>query len=333
MPISEAGFDNEQELQDWAYTNLGQFLPNCILTPGFRITTNSGKGGVPDGFAFNLSGRAWYVIECELLRHGVWPHIAEQITRFVVALQNKDTLRLIRDRLFEHIDSEGLIEEASNSLETTSTRLHQQLELFIESVQPSLIILIDETSQDLSDMAHALDISTRTFRIKKFNVDGHFECYSPDANTPAIETEPQDIRQTPSDNFDVIEILGGGSLHQSTGRFKCYALTDSSVVYIKNSRRYSNLQQAYWYGFGTASLRYIEEAGVTHIVLVMGDQGFAKLPTSLIQEYLQTTKTSQNPDGSVRHYHCMISEDPELRLYTNQGTDNPSITEFFQTFN
>ena len=30
----------------------------------------------------------WYVIEAELLSHGVWPHIAEQIARFVVATQN-----------------------------------------------------------------------------------------------------------------------------------------------------------------------------------------------------------------------------------------------------
>jgi hypothetical protein len=39
----------------------------------------------------------------------------------------------------------------SNSLGTNPTRLLQQLELFLESVPPSLAVLIDETDQDLLD--------------------------------------------------------------------------------------------------------------------------------------------------------------------------------------
>src|SRR5438132_278474 len=105
MPISEAVFDDERELQDWAVKNASDFLGECVQLNGFLITTPSGQGGVPDGFAFNFDQSAWYLIECELLNHGVWPHIAEQITRFAVALKNPRTLRNIRDKLFEYVIS------------------------------------------------------------------------------------------------------------------------------------------------------------------------------------------------------------------------------------
>jgi len=100
MAIIQADFDNEAELQTWVEGNLSQFLPGVFAISGCRVTTVSGKHGVPDGFAFCFTQRQWYVIENDLLAHGVWPHIAEQITRFVVALQNPATRRKIRDHLF-----------------------------------------------------------------------------------------------------------------------------------------------------------------------------------------------------------------------------------------
>ena len=103
MAISEAQFDSEQELHDWAVANIHTFLPNAIFIRGFQVTTTSGKKGVPDGFAFNFHDREWFVIESELLQHGVWPHIAEQIVRFVVAMQNPQSRRKVRDRIFEHL--------------------------------------------------------------------------------------------------------------------------------------------------------------------------------------------------------------------------------------
>src|SRR5262245_60574695 len=106
MPISEAEFDNEQELQSWVFGNSSTFFGACSLLRGFRITTPTGKSGVPDGFAFNFTQRRWWVVECELLSHGVWPHIAEQITRFVVAVRNPSTLRQVRDKVFDTLVSE-----------------------------------------------------------------------------------------------------------------------------------------------------------------------------------------------------------------------------------
>lgn len=88
MDIVEAAFENEAELDRWAQENIGRFLSGAIFLSPFRIETPSGKGGIPDGFAFNLADRQWFIVEAELLKHGVWPHIAEQISRFVVAVRS-----------------------------------------------------------------------------------------------------------------------------------------------------------------------------------------------------------------------------------------------------
>lgn len=103
MAIIEATFDDERELETWVFANLNQFLGDCIRLSKFQVSTASGKKCVPDAFAFNFAEQEWYVVECELLKHGVWPHIAEQVSRFVVALQNRETLRLVRDRLFDEL--------------------------------------------------------------------------------------------------------------------------------------------------------------------------------------------------------------------------------------
>lgn len=122
MAITEAEFDNEAELQGWVKDEFTTFLPASDMLDGFSVKTLSGKGGVPDGFAFDFSGRAWYVIENELLNHGVWPHIAEQMVRFVVAMQNPETRRRIRDRLFEHVLDAGRGAEVSAILSRVQSR-------------------------------------------------------------------------------------------------------------------------------------------------------------------------------------------------------------------
>jgi hypothetical protein len=123
MPIADAAFNREQELQNWVYDNINSFFGDCILLPGFRITTPSGKHGIPDGFVFNFIQRSWWIIECELLSHGVWPHIAEQLTRFVVAGRNNHTLRQVRDKVFEAVMNQGIERQVSANLSTDATRL------------------------------------------------------------------------------------------------------------------------------------------------------------------------------------------------------------------
>lgn len=332
MSMTEAQFDKEQELQEWVVENIERFLPGVILLSGFRINTSSGKGGVPDCFAFDLVDHKWYVIENELLTHGVWTHITEQVVRYVVALKNSETRRKVRDQLFDHIAETNCVERVSALLEVKPEQLLRQIELFIEGVQPELVIFIDDTNQDLIDMAEALDVTTRIFRVCKFVVNGKPEYYSPDHHAPSIVTEPDEKIISSLSDFNIIEILGGGQLEASAKRFKCYRLEDNSIVHIKRSK-YHEKNGYYWYGISLIALESINEYNVTHIIFVMGDEGFVKVPIDKVSQFLDVTKVSTNEDGTVRHYHCLISPGPNPELYWSNEVLRFSLADYYIPFN
>lgn len=309
MSITDARFELEKELENWVFSNIANFFGDCIFLPGFRITTPSGKHGIPDGFVFNFSRRSWWIVECELLSHGVWPHIAEQLTRFVVAGRSSQSLRHIRDKTFEAIIEQKQGDVAAQQLDTQATRLLQKLEFFIESVTPSLAVFIDDTNQDLTDFCDALDVPTEIYRVKKFIVNGQAEYYSPDKSAPVVVTEPDESGNTGSTIFDAVEQLGGGELISS--KLKCYSLSDGRIVKVQYSKLHER-HQAYWYGINPISYQAAKELGCTHFVFVIGSDGLVTVPLSTINEFIAAAYQTKNADGSVRHYHLHISPPPEI---------------------
>jgi hypothetical protein len=331
VAIIESNFENEAELETWVFNNLQTFLGDCIPLEKFLLATSSGKGGVPDGFAFNFAAGEWYIVECELLKHGVWTHIAEQISRLVVALQNPDTLRTIRDRLFEAILNAGKTQEVAKKMETSIERLLQEIELFVEGVQPSVVIFIDETNQDLIDFAHSLAIAVQVYRVKKFLVNGQAEYYSPDQQAPVVTTTPVVTATAGVQDYDVVEALGGGTLLSGQHGFTCYKLADNRVIHIKRSK-FHEKQKYYWYGVNPSTLSQAHELGVTHIVLVLGQWGFATVPLGTVEEFCTCAKASLNADGSVRHYHVLISPEPEPEMYWSNDVPRYDLSDFSQPF-
>jgi hypothetical protein len=295
-----------------------------------QILTTAGKISIPDAFAFNFSTREWFLIEAELLVHGVWPHIAEQITRFVVALQNPDTRRKLRDRLFEQLLTSGEADIISARLGIGVERLLQQVELFIEGVQPQIVVFIDDTNQDLTDFAQALDIPSKIFRIRKFIVNGRAEYYSPDRSAPVLETIPEPKAGLGSQDIDVVEQMGDGLLISGQGRFKCYKLTDGRIIHIKRSK-FHEKNTYYWYGINPSSLDQAYQLDVTDFVFVMGTWGFVVVPIGVVDSFCKTTKVSRNADGSVRHYHVLISQEPDPEFFFSSDVPRVNLsTNVFQ---
>ena len=68
------------------------------------------------------------------------------------------------------------------------------------------------------------------------------------------------------------------------------------------------------------------------IVLIMDELGFVKIPIDLFNKFISTTKYSANPDGTVRHYHCLISNDDELNLFFSNEIPKYSLKEYFYPF-
>jgi hypothetical protein len=313
MSIIDAPFDNEKELEKWVYENIGTFSPGCVLIPGFRITTPSGKHGVPDGFVFNFQLRSWWIVECELLRHGVWPHIAEQLTRFVVAGQNPETLRKLRDRLFDEILVRGLDEQASTLLGTDATRLFQKLELFIEGVQPSIAVFIDDTNQDLTDFCNALDVPTEIYRVKKFLVDSRPEYYSPDKSEPIITTLPSEAARPSSTIYDAIE------------------RTDGRIIKVQYSKFHES-HQTYWFGISPRPYQTAKELGISEFIFVLGEEGFVVVSTNDVDRYLESAYQTKNSDGSIRHYHMYISPAPDVFLKAFTTGSDIEVKDGFESW-
>ena len=329
MAIKEASFDAEEELHTWVSDNLETFLPGTKYLKGIYIRTVSGKHGKPDGFGINFRTRNWYILESELLSHGVWPHIAEQLTRYVVAAQNVETRRLIRDHIFETILEEGLEKEVCGLLETTSTRLLQELEVFVKTVEPELVVFIDDTNRDLKDMAHALSAQVKIFRVKKYEVDGVPDYHSPDQYSPSVETEASMGRGVEISEYDVLKQLGGGDIYRTEGRFKVYQLESGKRIHIKRSKFHERYNY-YWYALTMMAWDNIHEYGVKEIIFVMGEEGFVCVPVDIIEEYLDHTFTSKDEEGSIQQYHLYISPGPEVTLFSNQDDTSFNLSDKYK---
>lgn len=327
MPIHDAEFDREAELEQWVFANRSTFFGNAVMLPGRRVTTLAGKHAIPDGFVFDLADRSWWVVECELLSHGVWPHIAEQLTRFVVAVRNPSSLRRMRDVLFESLVESDRVEWAASALQTTPTRLLQQLELFIETVGPSLAIFIDDTNQDLHDFAAALNVPVTIFRVKKLIVDGSPQYYSPDKQ-PIVVTEPED-REQGSSAYDAIETLGGGELLST--KSKIFRLADGRIIKLQYSK-FHEQRQSYWFGITPSAMQSANETGCTDFVFVLGEQGLVAVPIQTIQKFLASAHATLNSDETVRHYHVHISPPPEVALQGYANCADVNVSDGFIAF-
>src|SRR5262249_32350854 len=124
---------------------------------------------------------------------------------------------------------------------------------------------------------------------------------------------------------------GGGTLTASVKRFKCYKIEENDIIYIKHSKLHEKIE-SYWYGIGSLALEYCDQYQVTHIVFVMGEEGLAKVPLNLVKQFITNTKVSKNEDGSIRHYHCYISQGPEPELYIANALPKFNLSIYYQPF-
>jgi hypothetical protein len=322
-------FNNEAELHNWIEQNIRRFLGEGIYLNGnFLIYTRRNKGAKPDGFFFNFQTSNWTIIETELLHHGVWPHIAEQITRFSIAAKNPETLRNLRDIFFNKIEQENSVEPISRHLNIPQIRLLKHIESIIETTTPKIAIFIDEINEDLEDLAESLNTPISIFKVQKFDVNGTIEYYSDDYdNQASFETTANEIIEENVLRPEIILDLNNAEIFYRRGKTKFFLTPNNERFLIKFSKQYDS--GGYWFGITPSLLVQIHEQNLTHILLQIGQEGYIKLPVPILDTYIRTANvTKYQGTDEVQHYHIHIQRKPELTLISPIIANDISIEPY-----
>ena len=331
MTIELKKYDNEAELHNWVERNISSVFGEVIYLPGnFFINTKRNKGGKPDGFLLDLKNSTWTIIESELIEHGVWDHIAEQIIRFIVASKNDSTKRIIRNKFFEKIESESQIGATSKKLDVDNHKLMQYIENILEGNTPEIAIFIDDVNEDLEDMIEALNVTTKVYKVQKYLVNGKVEYLPPEGMTTTIETTNDEVKDVRGNTAEAIEVLGGGKIIPNAGSIKFYELNNGEIISVKYSKFYAS-DSYYWYGITPSATDKYESQKITHLVFILGNQGLIKLPYGILKEYLVEASTTLNKDKTIRHFHILIKENPKM-IYTSKDKKSFDVEEYYYGF-
>src|SRR6516164_6940616 len=97
-------FESEEDLEKVVQDNAELlFGSDSIYLPKAMIRTADGAGTVPDGFVVDLVERQWFIVEAELAAHGVWDHIAPQITKQISAARQPASRLLLTELVVNRI--------------------------------------------------------------------------------------------------------------------------------------------------------------------------------------------------------------------------------------
>jgi hypothetical protein len=131
------------------------------------------------------------------------------------------------------------------------------------------------------------------------------------APSSGIQSVPPLDSETQEDILDliakVVSHFGGETGRVTKGNRVFYKLGDGKLVNIKYSKKHSDY---YWFGFHASLEAEMESAGMTHAVFILVPNAFVTLPIEVLKQYLAGAGSSPKTDGTVRHYHVLISADP-----------------------
>lgn len=194
------------------------FGPNSFYLPKSTIKDFQGTGTIPDCYAINIPERAWYIVECELSKSGVWQHIAKQTAKQIVSTQQFTTKKILlvaMDQLTENDQiNEMFIDEEISEIEI----IHVLSDILRED--PTIGITIDEINDDLRDWATSLALDVKIWIVKKYVEFGNEKnvIYElPEEYQPEIETKKEKYfneRKVSITQYDVsiLDLINGNYL-------------------------------------------------------------------------------------------------------------------------
>lgn len=169
------------------------FGPDSFFLPKIKIKTSDGSGTIPDGFAIDIAQRKWYIVEAELGHHGVWDHIARQISKQIVAAYQNSTRRKLEDISVDLYNQDDSIKEKFTNLDILSIDVRKVVRDILET-DPVIGIPIDYIPNDLKDWARQQKLNVKLWIVSKFvelNQTQNIVYELPEEFKPVLDTEEE----------------------------------------------------------------------------------------------------------------------------------------------
>ena len=212
-------FKDENELEQVIVLNYEfVFGPSSFYLSKSLIKTSDGVGTVPDGFAIDIGRRLWYIVEAELLQHGVHEHISPQIIKQVLASSQDDAKRKIEDSAVQQYTNDKTTKDKFIDEHIKEVDVRKILREILQK-PPIVGLPIDEVNNDIKQWAITFKNEIKIWIIKKFAELGNPDniIYElPEEFRPQIDTEITDkelaIRQY---DIAISDLIKGGLLNPS----------------------------------------------------------------------------------------------------------------------
>jgi uncharacterized protein with ParB-like and HNH nuclease domain len=163
-------------------------------------------------------------------------------------------------------------------------------------------------------------------RALKIWPDFSLQASAPGGDIAAEDDVQEDVKLLMS---KVIEGFGGEKERLGKGNRYIARVGDGKVINLKYSKRYSDY---YWFGLHGSLWEAMGKAGVTHVVFILLPDGYVTVPIAVMHEYIAEANISPKSDGSVRHYHVLISTDAKPELFHHGKPQRFPLRQYFTHF-
>ena len=164
----QAPFESEAELENVVVQNYEYiFGPSSIYLPKGKISTPDGAATIPDGFAFDVAKKQWFIVEAELAKHNVWSHIAPQVAKQITAALKPESKRYLIERIISLVRDDDSISRKFEEEDIEPIDIRKVLDEIL-STQPLLGMPIDAVSADLREWAStSVKLETKLWIVRK----------------------------------------------------------------------------------------------------------------------------------------------------------------------
>src|ERR1051325_1860259 len=226
----QAPFDSEAELENVVVQNYEYiFGPSSVYLPKGKISTPDGVATVPDGFAFDVANKQWFIVEAELSKHNVWSHIAPQVAKQITSALKPESKRYLVERIVTLVRDDASIRKKFEEEDIEPIDIRKVLDEILGK-QPLLGMPIDAVSSDLREWAStSVKLETTLWILRK-----HVELENP---KNIIYELPEEYRPA-FDSHEEEEAAG-------TGRIKFYDVTLRNLLQANILKVGAKLQMSY----------------------------------------------------------------------------------------